>query len=355
MKVEKLKRGRMFSMENVAEGFDLRLPLRSYEVVGYKAINVLRYCLSFLPKIGIVKPPPERPNGISALVRSCNDEWIVPSLKSIKDFADEIIVVDASTDDTPVRVREFAKREGLKKIHFIHINLPLESYMGGDTETHTYHSNVGLRFASYRWVVIWDADFVAYTNGPNDIMELRKFLLDLDPKIYYRVHVGFVYLDGDFFHIRPDGVRIRREPFAFTWSPKVKYYDGGRFEMMTFPLYYRRLLIPKIYAVHLATVKEARYLLYRKYWTDWRELRDFQRFPRLEDYVRYRLKMDYNIDSEEEGIKMTFVELAKSLMKCNYLLKNCPEVLRDELANPRYKIIYDENGKIIGRNDISLE
>lgn len=93
-------------------------------------------------------------------------------------------------------------------------------------------------------------------------------------------------------------------------------------------LYYRRLIVPKIYAVHLATVNGAKYLLYRKYWTDWRELRDFQRFPRLEDYVRYRLKTDYNTESEEEGIRMAFMELAKSLVKCDYLLKNCPEVLK---------------------------
>jgi glycosyltransferase involved in cell wall biosynthesis len=334
------------------ESFDLGLPLRPYEMVGYKAVNVLRYCLSFLPKFGLVKPPPGKPNGVSVLVRSCNDEWIVPSLMSIKDFADEIVVVDASTDDTPAKVKEFARREGLKKISFIHMGLPLESYLGGDTETHAYHSNVGLRFARFRWIVVWDADFVAYTSGPNNIMELKKFLLELDPSIYYRVHVGFIYLDGDFFHIRPGGFRIRREPFAFTWSPKVRYYDGGRFEMMAFPLYYRRLLVPKIYAVHLATVKEAKYLLYRKYWTDWRELRDFQRFPRLEDYVKYRLKADYNIESEEDGIRMAFAELAKSLVRCNYLLKNCPEVLKEELENPRYRILYDENGKIIGRNDI---
>jgi len=112
------------------------------------------------------------------------------------------------------------------------------------------------------------------------------------------------------------------------------------------------VIVPQIYAVHLVTVKNARYLLYRKYWTDWRETGDFQRFPRIEDYVKYRLKGDYSVDSEEEGIKVAFAELAKSLKKCNYLLRNCPEILREEMENPRYKILYDENGKIIGRNDI---
>ncbi|MEM3617010.1 MAG: hypothetical protein QXJ31_03760 [Candidatus Bathyarchaeia archaeon] len=124
--------------------------------------------------------------------------------------------------------------------------------------------------------------------------------------------------------------------------------------MINFPLYYRRVLVPLLHAVHLVTVKNARYLLYRKYWTDWREVADFQQFPRLEDYVKSRLKTDYNIDSEEEGIKVAFAELAKNLVKCDYLLKNCPEVLKHELANPRYKIFYGKNNEIIGRNDIDL-
>jgi hypothetical protein len=335
-----------------AEVHDLKLPLKTYEAVVHKIVDCARYCFSFLPKIGVVKPPPERPNGVSVIFRSCNDEWAELSLKSIKNFADEIVAVDASTDDTPARIKKVAKEEGLN-LNFIHMNVPLDSLMG-DTETYVYHSNVGLRCTRYRWVVIWDADFIAYTSGPNDIMQLKRFLLNLDPKIFYRVNIGFLYLDGDLFHIGPWGFRIRREVFAFTWAPRVKFYNARRFEAINFPLYYRRVIVPQIYAVHLVTVKNARYLLYRKYWTDWRETGDFQRFPRIEDYVKYRLKEDYSVDSEEEGIKVAFAELAKSLKKCNYLLRNCPEILREEMENPRYKILYDENGKIIGRNDISI-
>jgi len=335
------------------ENYDVKLPLKSYEKIGHKAIDLVRYCLSFLPKIGLIDPPSQKPNGISVIVRSCNDEWIEHSLRSIKEFADEIIVVDASTDNTPDKIKKIAKEENLN-VNLIHMNIPLGSYMG-DTETHVYQSNIGLRYVKYRWTVLWDGDFIAYTNGPNDIMKLKKLLLELDPKIYYRIHIGFLYLYGDLFHTIPSGPRIRREVFAFTWSPHVKFYDGGRFELIHFPLYYRRILIPKIYAVHLVSVKKPKYFLYRKYWTDWREIRDFQRFPRLQDYVKYRLKADYNIESEEEGIKKAFAELADRLVMCDYLLKNCPEVLRDEVKNPRYKILYNEDGRIIGRNDITLK
>jgi len=131
------------------------------------------------------------------------------------------VVVDASTDDTPARIKKVAEEEGLN-LNLIHMGIPLDSLMR-DTETHVYHSNVGLRCTRYRWVVIWDADVIAYTSGPNDIMQLKRFLLNLDPKIFYRVNLGFLYLDGDLFHIGPWGFRIRREVFAFTWAPVLSF------------------------------------------------------------------------------------------------------------------------------------
>jgi len=267
----------------------------------YRATGWARWCFSYLPCIGLVKRPPRRPNGVSVIVRSCNDEWIEYSLKSIRDFADEIIVVDASTDNTPEKIEKLAEEEG-PKIKLLHWNIPMKSYMG-DTETHVYQSNIGLRYANYRWAVIWDGDHIAFTSGNNNILRLKEFLLSLDPKKYYQVHVKFIDLHGDLFHTIKGGIHIRLESFAFTWSPNLKFYDKGRFERMDFPLYYRRILLPRIHVVHLVTVKNAKYLLYRRYWTDWREMRDFQRFPTLQEYIKYRLKTDFNITSEEDGIK----------------------------------------------------
>jgi len=293
----------------------------------YRVIGWARWCFSYLPCIGLVKRPPRRPNGISAIIRSHNDEWIEYSLKSIKDFADEIIVVDTSTNNTPAKIEKLAEGEGLR-IKLLHFDMPLDSYMY-DTETYVYQSNIGLRYTNYRWAVIWDSDYIAFTSGNNNILKLKELLSSLDPKKYFHVHIKFIDLYGDLFHTIESGIHIRRERFAFTWSPNLKFYDEGRFERMHFPLYYRRILLPQIHVVHLATVKNAKYLLYRRYWTDWREMRNFQHFPTLQEYVKSKL------------------------IKCDYLLKDCPEVLKDEIKKPRYRILY-RNGKIIGRNDIGI-
>jgi hypothetical protein len=67
--------------------------------------------------------------------------------------------------------------------------------------------------------VIWDADVIAYTSGPNDIMQLKRFLLNLDPKIFYRVNLGFLYLDGDLFHIGPWGIPNKARGFLLLRGP----------------------------------------------------------------------------------------------------------------------------------------
>jgi len=317
----------------------------------HEAVGGVRRLCSYLPYFGLIKLPPKRPDGVSVLVRSCNDEWMESSLRSLSDFADEVVVVDASTDDTPAIIRKVAEEEGMK-LKLLHLGMPMDSYMG-DTETHVYQSNLGLRYANYRWVVVWDGDQIAFTDGPNNILKLKEILLNLDRKKYFHISINFIDLYGDFFHTIRDGIHLRLEAFAFTWSPYLKFRDCGRFERMSFPLHYGRVLIPEIHVVHLATVKQAKYLLYRKYWTDWREKRDFQQFPALQDYVKYRLKTDFDTSSEEEGIKKVFEESASRLIRCDYLLRDCPEMLKDEIKKPRYQILY-RNGQIVGRNDIGI-
>ena len=77
------------------------------------------YTFGYLPYIGLV-PKPSRENGISVRITVKNEaEWIELNLISIKDFADEIVIVDASTDETPEIIEKVASRYdlNLKLIH----------------------------------------------------------------------------------------------------------------------------------------------------------------------------------------------------------------------------------------------
>src|SRR6266542_4291146 len=53
-----------------------------------------RVC-SVAPRVGLVPGPPDRPNGITAMVRVRGAEpWVEPCLRSIQEFADEVVVLD---------------------------------------------------------------------------------------------------------------------------------------------------------------------------------------------------------------------------------------------------------------------
>jgi glycosyltransferase involved in cell wall biosynthesis len=312
----------------------------------------IRNILCYLPSLHLI-PFPDRPNGISLCIRTKNEEWIDLSLRSVKGFADEIIVVDTSTDDTPQRIRSIAEEYNLN-IKLICMKDNSGSPMS-DTETHTQQSNLALRNTTYRWIFKWDGDFIARTSGEYDIKKLRNKILKLNPTKYYMIFLSYVNLYGDLFHTIPGGVGVSKEAHLFTYSPFLEFKNVGRFERLKLPKYYKPLWINDIYIFHLAAVKSSRYILYRRYWTDWREVNDYSRFPTLTDYVKYRLSLDYGISNLVEGEKVILKELCQRLVpydKEKY--GDYPEVLKEELANPRYLMVY-RDGKIIGRKEKDKE
>jgi glycosyltransferase involved in cell wall biosynthesis len=310
----------------------------------------LRNILSYLPVLHLI-PRPNRPNGISLIIRNRNEEWIDLSLISVKDFADEIVIADASTDDTPQRIEKLAREYNLN-VKIIRIEDKSNSPLS-DGRIYTYQSNLALKNTTYSWIFKWDADFIARTSGPYDIKKLREKLLSLDPRKYYLIYLSFVNLHCDLFHTYPGGVGPSKEAHIFTYSRGLVFKDTGRFERLLIPKYYKPLWIKEIYVFHLGTVKSAKRILYRKYWTDWRECGDYNRFPTLIDYIKFRLKTDYNIDDLSEGEKIVVKEVCKNAIPYDVQkYGDYPDVLKKELANPKYLLIYDKKGKLIGRNDI---
>ena len=128
------------------------------------------------------------------MIRTRNEEeWIELSLLSIKDFADEIVVVDASTDRTPEIVENTASKYDL--------NLKLISYNPIYPDTFSLRavdyinqSNIALKNTSFRWVLRWDGDFVARTSGEFSITRLREKILNLNPNVYYTIYPPVVHL-----------------------------------------------------------------------------------------------------------------------------------------------------------------
>jgi len=305
------------------------------------------YTFGYLPYIGLV-PKPSRENGISVRITVKNEaEWIELNLISIKDFADEIVIVDASTDETPEIIEKVASRYDLN-LKLIHLE---SKQTMGATKEHTEHANITLKNTNFRWVIWWDGDYIA----KNSIMAMKKEILSLNPNVYHAISLPAVNLEGDVFHQRRDAT-LTIHSRLHTYSDALIYKDKGRFEALHTPLYYRsnyKYIFKKEYHVfHMDTVKNAKRLLFRAFWTDWRELNNYTKFPTLDDYVAYRIKKDWSMDDLDEAARYYVNEiLCKSLVPYNKeQFGGYPEVLKKELKNPRYRVIYKDS-EIIGRND----
>lgn len=314
---------------------------------------ILGNTLCYLPYIGLISKP-SRKNGISVMIRTRNEEeWIELSLLSIKDFADEIVVVDASSDRTPEIVEDTASKYDLN-LKFIPYNPIYPDTFSLRAVDYINQSNNALKNTSFRWVLRWDGDFVARTSGEFSIMKLRDRILNLNPNVYYTTYPPVVHLECDLFHQREGKLNI--EGRLTTYSKDLNYVKRGYAIDLYYPYYYKpvyRFIAKKEYYIfHLNTVKNAMKPLFRRFYTGWRELNDYNRFPRLEDYVLYKIKKEWRIDNFEEAARYYVNEiLCKSVVPYDKeQFGDYPDLLKKELVNPRYKVIY-KNGKIIGRND----
>ena len=249
----------------------------------------LRNGLSTLPSLGLISQP-DRPQGVSVIMRVKNEkDWITVSIESIKSMADEIVILDnGSTDGTYQTLRELAST---------HENLiKLERRPRLD---HCSLSNSALNQTRFRWIFRWDGDMVAHTTGKYTIQNLRKRLLALDPRRYYLIYLRHINLSGDLGH-QDSKEMVHIEEYVHTYSPEARYIHPGRFEAIKVPKYYRVLFWYDPYSFHV-NVKPARRMLLRYFWEDWMELKDYQRFPTLEDYVAEKIESEFGTTSWEDA------------------------------------------------------
>lgn len=310
------------------------------KIVGFR--ERVAMVASWLPPLGILPKPKSMPMGISINIAVQNEEdWIGPTLISLKDFADEFIIIDnGSTDRTMEIVNLVIREHGLKNVKIF--QMPEANYYEV--------REVGLRNAGFHWFVRWDGDIVAHTSGPFTIQHLREKILGLPTNRFFVIYYPHVCLEGDLFHQLPNN-ELHIEDYIFTNSSDIRYPTSGRFVSPLPPIYYKRLHWKESCSFHMKSVKSAKHYLFRYYRTDWRDLGDYRQFPTLESYVTYRVNKDFDIDELTKAEKHHMIEFCKKLVPYNkQRFGEYPELIKAKLFDLKYKIIY-KNGKIIGRND----
>jgi glycosyltransferase involved in cell wall biosynthesis len=264
-----------------------------------KVVIGLRNVLSVLPKLGLVKKPSFHRDGVSFIVPVKDEEqWIKPCIESIIDVADEIIVVDSSTEDSTTQIVDALKKQHSKIKH-------IRFYWQG-ANAFALSCHIGLVCASYKWVFKWDSDYVA--KSPTALLEWKGRLSKLDKNKYYVIDVPRINLEVD-LQSQPKNCPFGiYEARIFTWSPELRWaLKDKSWEQITgdsiwghrFPPWYKILRWHEPYIFH-CNIKTPKRMLMRLFW-DFQVNRD-PRFSSLEEYTRFKVKEEWHM-SFEEGMK----------------------------------------------------
>lgn len=300
--------------------------------------RVLRSFANLLPTMGLHQAAPPRPQGISIYMRVKDErDWIAASIASIRGIADEIVIVDnGSTDGTFEILRDMAHQE----------NSRLKLWQKPEL-FHAALSNFALEQTTFRWVFRFDGDMVAHTSGPHSIEKLRSRVLALNPHRHYLIYLRHINLSGDLFH-QDSREMVHIEEYIHTFSEAARFIHPGRFEAVKFPFYYKPLFWYEPYVFHV-NIKPARRMLLRYFWEDWMELKDYIRYPTLEDYVKAHMTEEFNTSQWEEAESRCVSKIIQNHIPFDQeRFGPYPELLKPLLDDPKYRIQY-ENGHITRR------
>ena len=277
----------------------MKLPKHIKAQTGYW----IRFLFSLLPAIGLIPRPDKREKGISVIMRVKNEEdWIEPSIYSIINFADEIVIVDNGSKDRTIHKLEQIKNKFGEKIKL---------YSKPDLNLIDV-SNYALSKTTYHWIIRWDGDMIARTSGPNAIYNLRKKLLSLNSNRYYVIYLSHIQLTGDIFHQDPLE-KIHTEDYIFTYSKSSQFIFTGKYEGIKIPKYFRIIKMKTIYSFHVH-VKPAWRMLQKKYWLLWLEKNDYHRYPDLDSFIKDKRGKEYSKKNLSPSDKNEFIQLLQKLI-----------------------------------------
>jgi glycosyltransferase involved in cell wall biosynthesis len=268
------------------------------------------------------------------------EEWLELAVRSLEGFADQIVIGDnGSRDGTPSIIRrlvsEFPGRvEGLE--------MPEADILG--------LTNALVRRAKYRWVVRWDGDFVAQTEGPHRVGLLREWLLGRPPWRFDFLYLRMVELAGDLWHQDP-WHPVRSDAHLWTASEDLSYvYNPQGQEAPRVPLRYRVAVWEAPCLFHMHIKSDGR--LFSNYlWTYY--LMEPGKPATLQEYAERICATRYGGASFEDAARSWVNEYVRRLVPFDSAKhSDYPALVKPLLKSPRYRLKY-ENGRIAGRETLS--
>lgn len=320
----------------------MNIPLKS---------RIARYFFSLLPCAGLI-PPPSRPQGISAILRVLDEKnWLEASIDSLKDHVEEIIAVDTGSTDGSLEILE--RLSGKVK------NLKVFRFPGG---TPWEFNNFAIEKTSYRWIMKWDADCVAFSGAAGPLGGITEYVRSLNLRMYYYINPGLIELTGDFYHQFPD-MRVRGDMELFTYSEGARYVPIERtFDRSPYPLklpagyspepfsirmdgirlprYYRILAFGEAVAYHI-NIKPAVRQLLGYFFLQWLASEGFSKKQTLADYALEQVKTKWGYGDLQSAADFYMTEYTKLLVRYDESLGALPGNIKALAAGSPFKIIYE--------------
>ncbi len=279
-----------------------KITLFNFHGLSYFLTSVKAFCIDFIQSEKPLKRFKKRENGISVLLPTQNEEILVNlSVCSILDFADEIIIVDnGSIDKTKELVKNLTKN--YSKIKFFDVPNLSDLYQ---------NRNFALKQSRYRWICRFDSDFVAYTQGKNNILKLRNLLLNLPRGIIPKsISLFYINLGGDFWHSRirdflKHELKILAGPriSIYEYFPYLTFTRFGRREYATFQSYMNNITYKTVFWMHCDIKTGLNYFL-RSERTNWRALGNYKKYPTLLSYIKSIIKEKYNTNNIKKALQI---------------------------------------------------
>jgi len=322
--------------------------------------RIVRRLFSLLPRAGLI-PPPARPQGISAILRVCNEvDWLEASIDSVKDAVDEIVAVDTgSSDGSLEKLEKLAEKTDKLRVFRFAGKAPWD------------FSNFAIDKTRYRWIMKWDGDFVSFPTGGGAIAGFTEYLRALDQRMYYYVNPKLIEVTGDFYHQFPQ-MRVRGDMEAFTFSRNAGYvpvarapgppfypvklpagcepsFFSIRMEGVKLPFYYRILSFKGPVGYHVNVKPGIRHLM-GYFYLQWLASEGYQRKQGLEAYVLEQVGVKWGLADLDSAAAFYMTEYVKTLVPYDKTLGELPDNLKALAASSPYKVIY-KDGKPAGRKE----
>jgi len=226
-----------------------------------------------------LKRDPELAKGeVVSLMCTWMEEIVVPlAIESTKDFVSRYVIVDKGIGNTVDVIKECADKWNLD----IDIHIKPELNL---RESRAF----ALEKISEPWVLVQDGDMVFHTDGPLAIDNLRRFMDR--PNIVLSSPMNVLW--QNFLSRRNDYVRMGAHP--------VLYHNNGTIRA---PDIQHDLLVMDGWMINLGKpfsfnclIKSPKRMFLRIFWKEWVESQMCEKYPNIEDYVTYELKI--NIEDE---------------------------------------------------------